>query len=107
MNDFMSAGTHRLWKDEFVNMVGPLRASSRQQQPLALLDVAGGTGDIAFRLFEKLRNSSPPLPNDKRPSITVFDINDAMLEVGKERAVNLGYLPPTAEAEAASAVDGE
>lgn len=108
MNDFMSAGTHRLWKDQFVNMTGPLRsyaATSGQQPqrpPLALLDVAGGTGDIAFRLFEKLRRSSPPLPpaltaeddaKQGRPAITVFDINDAMLQVGKERAVNLGYLP--------------
>ncbi|MGL4314055.1 MAG: class I SAM-dependent methyltransferase [Sphingomonas sp.] len=71
MNDAMSAGAHRLWKDIFVRRVKP-RASE------AILDMAGGTGDIAFRLAKS------------GASITVADINPAMLEVGMERAAKRG-----------------
>ncbi|QYE34962.1 class I SAM-dependent methyltransferase [Polymorphobacter sp. PAMC 29334] len=67
MNDLMSGGLHRGWKDEFVRMVKP-RAGE------AILDMAGGTGDIAFRLAAK------------GASVTVADINPAMLDVGRERA---------------------
>jgi len=67
MNDLMSAGMHRLWKDRFVRRVKP-RAGE------AILDMAGGTGDIAFRLAKS------------GAQVTVSDINAAMLEVGKERA---------------------
>ncbi len=67
MNDAMSAGMHRLWKDRFVRRVKP-RAGE------VILDMAGGTGDIAFRLARS------------GARVTVSDINAAMLEVGKERA---------------------
>ena len=67
MNDAMSGGLHRLWKDRFVRLVKP-RAGE------AILDMAGGTGDIAFRLARS------------GAQVTVSDINPAMLEVGKERA---------------------
>ena len=67
MNDLMSGGMHRLWKDDFVRAVRP-RPGER------ILDMAGGTGDIAFRL-EKAG-----------AAVTVADINPAMLEVGIERA---------------------
>jgi demethylmenaquinone methyltransferase / 2-methoxy-6-polyprenyl-1,4-benzoquinol methylase len=67
MNDAMSAGMHRLWKDRFVRRVKP-RAGE------AILDMAGGTGDIAFRM-----QSSGAL-------ITVADINPDMLGVGMERS---------------------
>lgn len=67
MNDAMSGGMHRLWKDRFVRKVQP-RAGE------AILDMAGGTGDIAFRLARSGAH------------ITVADINTAMLEVGQERA---------------------
>lgn len=67
MNDAMSGGMHRLWKDRFVRRVKP-RAGER------ILDMAGGTGDIAFRLA---RGGA---------SVTVADINPAMLAVGMERA---------------------
>ncbi len=67
MNDLMSGGLHRGWKDEFVRMVKP-RAGER------ILDMAGGTGDIAFRLAKS------------GASVTVADINPAMLDVGRERA---------------------
>ena len=70
MNDAMSFGAHRLWKNEFVKMTG-LRAGSK------CLDVAGGTGDIAFRLLGKGAGL-----------VTVSDINPAMLEEGQRRADN-------------------
>jgi demethylmenaquinone methyltransferase/2-methoxy-6-polyprenyl-1,4-benzoquinol methylase len=71
MNDAMSGGLHRLWKDRFVRRVKP-RAGEQ------ILDMAGGTGDIAFRLA--------------RPGaqVTVADINPAMLEVGMQRAAKRG-----------------
>ena len=71
MNDAMSAGMHRLWKDHFVRRVKP-------QPGEAILDMAGGTGDIAFRLAER------------GADVTVADINQEMLEVGLERAVKRG-----------------
>ena len=71
MNDAMSGGMHRLWKDTFVRRVKP-RAGEQ------ILDMAGGTGDIAFRLERS------------GASITVADINPAMLEVGIERAQKRG-----------------
>ena len=71
MNDAMSGGMHRLWKDRFVRRVKP-RAGEQ------ILDMAGGTGDIAFRLAAG------------GASVTVADINPAMLEVGMERAASRG-----------------
>ncbi len=68
MNDAMSGGMHRLWKDRFVRRVKPRDGE-------AILDMAGGTGDIAFRLAKS------------GARVTVADINAAMLEVGMERAV--------------------
>lgn len=67
MNDAMSGGLHRLWKDRFVRRVKP-RTGER------ILDMAGGTGDIAFRLARAGAH------------VTVADINPAMLKVGMERA---------------------
>ncbi|MBO9711524.1 class I SAM-dependent methyltransferase [Sphingomonas sp.] len=72
MNDAMSAGMHRLWKDQFVRRVKP-RAGE------AILDMAGGTGDIAFRLAQS------------GAAITVADINPEMLAVGVERAAERGF----------------
>ena len=71
MNDAMSGGMHRLWKDQFVRRVKP-------QPGEAILDMAGGTGDIAFRLA------------DRGADVTVADINQEMLDVGLERAVTRG-----------------
>lgn len=71
MNDAMSGGMHRLWKDQFVRRVKP-RAGE------AILDMAGGTGDIAFRLAAR------------GASVTVADINQEMLDVGIERALERG-----------------
>jgi len=72
MNDLMSAGVHRLWKDRFVDWLNP-------QPGMAVLDVAGGTGDIAFRIAERSKGKG------EDPEITVCDINLAMLEQGVRR----------------------
>src|SRR6202043_4039579 len=74
MNDLMSAGLHRVWKDLMINALNPPRSDT----PFALLDVAGGTGEIAFRA------AAAAGPNFKA---TVCDINSDMLAVGRERAV--------------------
>src|SRR5438046_3955841 len=71
MNDLMSGGMHRLWKDRFVARVKP-RAGEE------ILDMAGGTGDVAFRMARR------------GARVTVADINADMLEVGKERAEKRG-----------------
>ncbi len=72
MNDAMSVGMHRLWKDKFVRRVKP-RAGE------AILDMAGGTGDIAFRMAKH------------GAAVTVSDINQDMLDVGIERAMDRGF----------------
>lgn len=71
MNDLMSAGMHRVWKDDFVRALKP-RAGEQ------ILDMAGGTGDIAFRI------------NAAGATVTVADINPEMLAVGRERAEKKG-----------------
>jgi len=71
MNDAMSGGLHRLWKDQFVGRVKP-------RQGEHILDMAGGTGDIAFRMARK------------GADVTVADINPSMLGVGMDRAKKKG-----------------
>jgi ubiquinone/menaquinone biosynthesis methyltransferase len=88
MNDFMSAGIHRLWKDDFVNDMGSFYVN----QPMKFLDVAGGTGDIAFRIAEKLKKDIPSfMTHYPKSEVTVMDINPNMLAVGRDRAQKLGY----------------
>ena len=84
MNDLMSAGLHRAWKDVLVTAVNPPpkgrpgRLDEKSgDRPFALLDVAGGTGDIAFRVVDAGNHAT---------RVTVADINHAMLEVGRARA---------------------
>jgi demethylmenaquinone methyltransferase/2-methoxy-6-polyprenyl-1,4-benzoquinol methylase len=74
MNDLMSAGLHRVWKDVMINALNPPRGD----RPFALLDVAGGTGDIAFRAAKAAGGGF---------RATVCDINSDMLSVGRQRAV--------------------
>jgi demethylmenaquinone methyltransferase/2-methoxy-6-polyprenyl-1,4-benzoquinol methylase len=73
MNDLMSAGLHRLWKDVMIDALNPPRSAA----PFALLDVAGGTGDIAFRAAKAAGSGF---------RATVCDINSDMLSVGRTRA---------------------
>ena len=72
MNDAMSLGMHRLWKDKFVRRVKPRAGKT-------ILDMAGGTGDIAFRMARE------------GADVTVSDINQDMLDVGIERALERGF----------------
>jgi demethylmenaquinone methyltransferase/2-methoxy-6-polyprenyl-1,4-benzoquinol methylase len=72
MNDVMSGGLHRVWKDVLVGMVKPSRTRRFHH-----LDVAGGTGDVAFRVAEA---------GGPQTKVTVLDINSDMLEVGRDRA---------------------
>jgi len=76
MNDLMSLGLHRAWKDALVTAVNPPKAA-----PFSVLDIAGGTGDIVFRLIEA---------GGAQTRVTVCDIDAEMLEVGRERAAMLG-----------------
>ncbi len=72
MNDLMSAGLHRVWKDALLSALRPPRT-----RPFRHLDVAGGTGDVAFKILEA---------GGPQTHVTVLDINGEMLAVGRERA---------------------
>ena len=74
MNDLMSAGVHRLWKEALIDWLAPRPGT-------ALLDVAGGTGDIAFRFLDRVRGDG---------TVTVCDMTEAMLEEGARRAAERG-----------------
>jgi demethylmenaquinone methyltransferase/2-methoxy-6-polyprenyl-1,4-benzoquinol methylase len=78
MNDLMSGGLHRAWKSVLVTAVNP----PRSEKEFALLDLAGGTGDVAFRVIEA---------GGPGTRVTVCDINEEMLTVGRERALKLGH----------------
>ncbi len=89
MNDVMSAGLHRAWKDAMIAALNP-----RKDPDYKVLDVAGGTGDIAFRIVEA---------SGRQAHATVLDINGSMLSVGAERAAkrklsdNLTFVEANAE----------
>ena len=76
MNDLMSGGIHRLWKAELIRMLRPRPGQS-------LVDVGGGTGDLAFKFLEK-----------GGEKVTVIDINEQMIRVGRDRALDRGLLAP-------------
>ena len=79
MNDLMSGGLHRAWKDALVTAVNP----PKNDRPFALLDLAGGTGDVAFRVADA---------GGAGTRVTVCDINADMLAVGRERARSAGSM---------------
>src|SRR5690625_1390369 len=76
MNDLMSGGIHRLWKDEMVSWLKP-------RTDWQVVDVAGGTGDIAFRIRDHL---------GPQGSVAVCDLTEGMLQVGRDRALDAGRL---------------
>lgn len=76
MNDLMSGGLHRLWKDHLVGLMRPKPGQT-------ILDVAGGTGDIALRCWKRAKSQA---------DIIVCDLNPAMLEQGRAKAVDQGIL---------------
>ncbi|MCW5696057.1 MAG: bifunctional demethylmenaquinone methyltransferase/2-methoxy-6-polyprenyl-1,4-benzoquinol methylase UbiE [Bauldia sp.] len=86
MNDLMSGGLHRLWKSALVDWLSPPAAG----RPFRVLDLAGGTGDVAFRIAGR----------SEVASITVADINPAMLDVGRARAADRGLARRVSFAEA-------
>ena len=77
MNDLMSGGLHRAWKDALVTAVNPPKTNGA----FALLDLAGGTGDVAFRVADA---------GGPGTRVTVADINTEMLAVGRERTAERG-----------------
>lgn len=103
MNDIMSGGIHRLWKDHMVHMLGPTA-------DMKLLDVASGTGDIAFRFLKAISPSGETTEEESISSpleenafdinmskleghsghVVMLDINREMLLVGQQRAKDLG-----------------
>jgi demethylmenaquinone methyltransferase/2-methoxy-6-polyprenyl-1,4-benzoquinol methylase len=91
MNDLMSGGLHRAWKDALVTAINP----PRSERPFALIDVAGGTGDNAFRVVAAGGSGT---------RASVCDINQDMLAVGRARAADRGrddaiaFVPGNAEA---------
>ena len=76
MNDLMSGGVHRLWKDAMIDWLAPRAGQD-------LLDVAGGTGDIAFRFMRRTQGKA---------RVTVCDINARMVETGRDRALDRGIV---------------
>ncbi len=81
MNDLMSFGLHRAWKDALITALDPPKA-----RPFALLDIAGGTGDIAFRAV---------VAGGEQSRVTVCDINPDMLDVGRARAAKRSATLPS------------
>jgi len=79
MNDLMSGGIHRLWKSAMIDWLRP-RAGQH------FIDVAGGTGDIAFRILERVKGGAAP------SRVVVCDLTSAMLAVGRDRAIDRGLL---------------
>ncbi|KAF2670576.1 UbiE/COQ5 methyltransferase [Microthyrium microscopicum] len=106
MNDLMSLGIHRLWKDHFVRSLdpginpilfsaptsspstsSPAASSPSTPQGLNILDIAGGTGDVAFRMLDYASR----IHNDSTTRVTVADINPEMLAAGRKRAASSPY----------------
>lgn len=97
MNDLMSGGIHRLWKASMIDWLDPRPGQT-------FLDVAGGTGDIAFRIDERISPTKDDIPevpaddetaaetNAQRAPITVCDLTLGMLEVGRDRGLDRGIL---------------
>src|SRR5215469_9843173 len=72
MNDLMSFGLHRAWKAALVTAIDPPK-----HLPFSVIDIAGGTGDVAFRLLDA---------GGAQTRVTICDINRDMLEIGRARA---------------------
>lgn len=110
MNDAMSVGLHRLWKDATVAALGPALAAAGAKH----LDLAGGTGDIARRVAERLAaadaeaagraataatlSGKAPPPHTETSSVVVCDVNEAMMDEGRKasQAGQRGWSPATA-----------
>lgn len=91
MNDLMSLGIHRLWKDYFVRSLNPGSRYAREdlegEKGWNILDIAGGTGDIAFRMLDHATN----INHDHHTRVTIADINPDMLAEGQKRSFETPY----------------
>lgn len=89
MNDLMSLGIHRLWKDHFVRSLSPgIRSTAgTQSSPQRILDIAGGSGDIAIRMLDHATN----IRGDTTAHVTISDINPEMLAEGRKRLTTTPY----------------
>jgi 2-methoxy-6-polyprenyl-1,4-benzoquinol methylase len=89
MNDLMSLGIHRQWKDYFVRSLNPGSASVKSTSATTwhILDIAGGTGDIAFRILDYAAD----INGDHSCHVTIADINSDMLAEGKKRSLRTPY----------------
>lgn len=97
MNDTMSLGIHRLWKDSFVSSLLPRLPASLHQNPSTIgsnsrppfkcLDVAGGTGDIALRILDRAKDKFAC----RDIEVEVVDLNQGMLDEGKKRVAKTLY----------------
>ncbi|GMM38745.1 hypothetical protein DASC09_060840 [Saccharomycopsis crataegensis] len=86
MNDVMSLGIHRLWKDHFIKKLDPgMRPGG---EPLEFIDAAGGTGDIAFGLLRHAKQHH----FDTKSRMTVVDINNDMLNEGRKRYLDTEFV---------------
>ena len=101
MNDTMSLGIHRLWKDNFVSSLlprlppsyheSPSRSLESSRPPFKCLDVAGGTGDIALRILDRAREKF----SCRDIEVEVVDLNQGMLDEGKKRVAKTLYYNST------------
>jgi 2-methoxy-6-polyprenyl-1,4-benzoquinol methylase len=91
MNDTMSLGIHRLWKDNFVSSLLPRLPPSYHQgegrPPFKCLDVAGGTGDIALRILDRAKDKFAC----RDIEVEVVDLNQGMLDEGRKRVAKTLY----------------
>ena len=97
MNDAMSLGIHRLWKDSFVSTLDP---GGRGREGWKCLDVAGGTGDIAERILDHARLKRA----DRDVSVNVLDINKEMLTEGEKRFRKTMYYGGQSNSQAATII---
>lgn len=96
MNDAMSAGIHRLWKDHFISRLDPGRRPGGE--PLSFLDIAGGTGDIALRILDNAAKNH----GDFESRMIVSDINPEMLAEGAKRFESTKYNSSSAQGQRVS-----
>jgi len=90
MNDLMSMGIHRLWKDHFVHSLNPgsnPSTTTASAEGWTILDIAGGTGDIAFRMLDH----ATTINKDNKTRVIISDINPDMLGEGKKRSLATKY----------------